>query len=130
MDLRSLSTQMVLSSVALVLLAVTAVGVPAIWLIRQQMDRQAWSQVEQGSRASQALYAVRQSKVTDLAVLTAQRPTLRDLVARGEAETLSSYLDTLRTGAGLDLMVVCTSGGQRIARAGKAIAIDVCRERG
>jgi PAS domain S-box-containing protein len=94
------------------------------------MDRQAWSQVEQGSRASQALYAVRQSKVTDLAVLTAQRPTLRDLVARGEAETLSSYLDTLRTGAGLDLMVVCTSGGQRIARAGKAIAIDVCRERG
>jgi two-component system phosphate regulon sensor histidine kinase PhoR len=121
---------MVLSSVALVLLAVTAVGVPAIWLIREQMDRQAWSQVEQGSRASQALYAANQSEVTDLAVLTAQRPTLRDLVTREEAETLSSYLDTLRTGAGLDLMAVCTSGGQRVAQAGKAIAVDVCRDRG
>jgi PAS domain S-box-containing protein len=99
-------------------------------LIREQMGRQAWSQVEQGSRASLALYAANRSEVTDLAVLTAQRPTLRDLVNRGEAEILSSYLDTLRTGAGLDLMVVCTSGRQRVAQAGKAIATDVCRDRG
>jgi two-component system phosphate regulon sensor histidine kinase PhoR len=121
---------MVLSFVALVLLTVTAVGVPAIWLIREQMDRQAWSQVEQGSRASQALYAAKESEVTDLAILTAQRPTLRDLVTRREAETLSAYLDTLRTGAGLDLMAVCTSNRQEVAQAGKAIAIDVCRDRG
>jgi PAS domain S-box-containing protein len=93
------------------------------------MGRQAWSQVEQGSRASLALYTASQTEVTDLAVLTAQRPTLPDLVTRGEAATLSSYLDTLRTGAGLDLMAVCTSGRQRVAQAGKAIAIDVCRYR-
>jgi two-component system phosphate regulon sensor histidine kinase PhoR len=121
---------MVLSSVALVLLAVTAVGVPAIWLIREQMGRQAWSQVEQGSRASQALYAANQSEVTDLAVLTAQRPTLRDLVSRGERETLTSYLDTLRSGAGLDMMAVCTSEWQQVAQAGIAIGIDACGNRG
>jgi two-component system phosphate regulon sensor histidine kinase PhoR len=130
MDLRSLSTQMVLSFVALVLLTVTAVGVPAIWLIRQQMGRQAWSQLEQGSRASQALYEAKESEVTDLAVLTAQRPTLRDLVTREESETLSSYLDTLRTGAGLDLMAVCTSNWQQVAQAGHAITVEVCQDRG
>ncbi|MGD2147350.1 MAG: histidine kinase dimerization/phospho-acceptor domain-containing protein, partial [Anaerolineae bacterium] len=130
MGSRSLSTQLVLSSVALVLLAVTAVGAPAIWLIREQMSRQSWSQVVQGSRASLALYAARETQVTDLAVLTAQRPTLHDLVIQEEVEALSAYLDTLRTGAGLDLMAVCDSGGEKVAVAGRLIAVAVCRDRG
>ena len=130
MGFRSLSTQLVLSSVALVLLAVTAVGAPAIWLIREQMSRQAWSQVAQGSRASLALYAARETQVADLAVLTAQRPTLHDLVIQEEEEALSVYLDTLRTGAGLDLMAVCGSGREKAAMAGKPVAVDVCRYRG
>ena len=49
MDVRSLSTQMVLSFIALVLVTVTAVGVPGVWLIQEQMERQAWSQVAQAT---------------------------------------------------------------------------------
>jgi PAS domain S-box-containing protein len=127
MNFRSLSTQMVLSFVALVLLTVTAVAVPAIWLMREQMSRQAWRQVEHGSRATQALYTARRSEIIDLAVLTAQRPTLRELVVSGEAEALSTYLDALRIGAGLDLMVVCTPSRQRVAQAGGPIDGDLCQ---
>lgn len=127
MNFRSLSTQMVLSFIALVLLTVTAVGVPAIWLMREQMSRQAWQQVEHGSRATHALYTARRSEIIDLAVLTAQRPTLRQLVTSGEVEALSAYLDTLRTGAGLDLMVICAQG-QQVAQAGGPLDADVCQD--
>lgn len=40
-DLRSLSTQMILSFVALVLLTAVPAGLPAIWLIRDQLGRRA-----------------------------------------------------------------------------------------
>ena len=126
LDCPSLSTRMVLSFIALVLLTVSAVGIPAIWLIQDRMSQQAWSQVEQAMRASKALYAARETEIADLAVLTAQRPTLRDLVTQGESEVLSSYLTTLRAGAGLDLLIVCGSDEKTIAQTGKEIPADVC----
>jgi hypothetical protein len=54
-DLRTLPAQLILSFVGLVFLTVAAVGLPAIWLIRGQLERQARAQVEHGSRAAQAL---------------------------------------------------------------------------
>jgi len=128
MDFHSLSTQMVVSFIALVLAAATAVGVPGIWLIQEQMERQAWSQVAQASRASEALYAARRKEVADLAVLTAQRPTLRELLTQGGQERLLSYLSTLRTGADLDLVVVCGSDGRPTACVGDMIVCDVCAD--
>ncbi|MFO7741394.1 MAG: PAS domain-containing sensor histidine kinase [Anaerolineae bacterium] len=117
---------MILTFVGLILFTVTAVGIPAAWLMREQMSRQAWSQVEHGGRATQALYAARRSEITGLAVLTAQRPTLRDFLIRGEIEALSAYLETLRIGADLDVMVVCTASRQRVAQAGRSISLDAC----
>jgi len=128
MKFRNLSTQMIVSFVALVLLTVSAIGIPSIWLIRAQMDRQAWSQVDQGRQASRALYAARQSEVSGLAVLTAQRPTLEDLIGQEDPGTLSNYLDTLREGADLDLMLVCAPNRQPLAQSGQSIGTDVCRE--
>ncbi len=128
MNFRSLSTQIVVSFIALVLVAATAVGVPGIWLIQEQMERQAWSQVAQASRASEALYAARRKEVADLAVLTAQRPTLRELLTQGGQEPLLSYLSTLRTGADLDLVVVCGSDGRPTACVGDMIVCDVCAD--
>jgi succinate dehydrogenase/fumarate reductase cytochrome b subunit len=55
-DLHRLSAQMLLSFLVLVLLTAAAAGLPAIWLIRAQLQRQAWSQVEQGRLAAEALY--------------------------------------------------------------------------
>ncbi len=125
-NFRSLSTQIVLISVALVLLTVMAIGAPAIWLIREQMDHQAWNQMEQGNQASQALYADKQKEVAGLALLMAQRPTLRALIIRGDKAALSAYLDTLYRAADLDLIIICQSDRQALARTGAAIAGDVC----
>jgi len=111
---------------ALVLLTATAAGLPAIWLIRDQLERQAWAQVEQGSRAAQALYAARHSEISDLATLTAQRPTLHTLLAQEEWPALSDYLHTLQVSTGLDLVLVCDLGGQPVAQAGEAISESLC----
>lgn len=124
-DLRSLSVQMILSSVALVLLTAAAAGWPAVWLIREQLDDQAWAQVEQGRLAAQALYEARQNELQSLATLAAQRPTLLELLAQGDQEALLAYLRTLQEGSGLDLVLICDAG-QAIARAGQATSGELC----
>ena len=124
--LNSLSTQMILSFIALVLVTAVTAGAPAIWLIQDQLKRQAWDQVEQGRRATLALYAARQSDVTDLATLTAQRPTLRGLLARGEMDALPAYLRTLKTGARLDLVQICDAEGKVVAQAGEWVPDTLC----
>jgi two-component system phosphate regulon sensor histidine kinase PhoR len=122
----SLPAQMIMSFVALVLLTAAAAGLPAIWLIRYQLDRQAWAQVEQGSQAAQALYAAKQSELNDLATLTAQRPTLHALLAQRDDSALLTYLRTLQVGAKSDLMIVCDPARQTAAQTRQTIPQNLC----
>lgn len=125
-ELKSLPAQMVLTFIGLVLLTAAAAGLPALWLIRTQLQRQAWAQVEQGSRAAQALYAASQSELANLATLTAQRPTLRELLLQGERESLLAYLRTLQAGAGFDLLLICAADGRPVAQAGHPVRDGLC----
>jgi len=124
--LNSLRLQLLLSFILLVLLSAAAIGLPAIWLLRDQLERQAWAQVDQGSRAAQALYAARQNEIRGLAVLTAQRPSLRELVWQGNQAELLPYLRTLQSGANLDLILVCSPAGQMVAQAGQEFPANIC----
>ena len=125
-DLSSLPVQMILSFIAIVIFTTAAVGLPAIWLIRDQLDRQAWSQVDQGQRASLALYGARQNEVKDLAILSAQRPTLKEFLDEKNWMELNNYLVTLMTGAGLDLVAVCGISQDTISSTAD-ISTDVCQ---
>ncbi|MFN2289941.1 MAG: ATP-binding protein [Anaerolineae bacterium] len=125
-DLRSLSAQLILSFVALVLLTAAAAGLPAFWLIRSGLYHQAWAQVGQGSTASQALYQARQAELQSLATLTAQRPTLRELLQVGQQADLARYLDNLQEASGLSLVAVCGSSGRTVAWAGSSIGAELC----
>ena len=124
--LSSLSAQMILSFIALVLLTAAAVGLPALWLIRGQLHRQALAQVGQGSRAAQALYEARENELSSLATLTAQRPTLHELLLRQEGDELSVYLDTLQKSLELDLVLICGSGQRVTASASEAALTSLC----
>lgn len=122
----SLWVQLLLSFIALVLLSAAAIGLPAIWLLGDQLNRQAWAQVEQGSRAAQALYAAQQNEVAGLAVLTAQRPSLRELVQQEDQSELLPYLQTLQTGANLDLILICAPDGHPLAQVGQEFSPNIC----
>lgn len=125
-DWYSLTVQMVLSFTALVLLTAAAVGLPAIILIQDQVESQVWAQVNQGRQASQALYNAIQGNINDLVTLTAQRPTLRQLLRLGDAATLSDYMQTLQTGTDLDLLQVCDNMQQPVATVGTYSVDRVC----
>lgn len=125
-NLNSLRTQLLLSFIILALLTAAAIGLPALWLIRDQLERQAWAQVEQGTRTVRALYAAQQSELNNLAILTAQRPTLQQLLVRAEQITLPAYLRTLQEGADLDLIIVCDPHDQIIAQVGQNFPANPC----
>ena len=116
LDSKSLSVQLVISLVGLTLLTALMVGLPAIWLIRTQLEDQAWAQVHQGVQATQALYAAREQDLDSLATLTAQRPSLQSLLLPGDREALTTYLETLRQGADLDWIAVCDTEAKPIAQ--------------
>jgi PAS domain S-box-containing protein len=125
-DYHSLPVQMVLGFVALAFLTALAIGVPAIWLIRTELNQQAWSQVEQGRQATQSVFSFRQSEVTQLAILTAQRPTLKELLAAQDWTGLPDYLDGLRSSSALGLVAVCNGDGQSLQPPGRWAGDPLC----
>ena len=116
LDRKSLSAQLVFSLIGLALLTALIVGLPAIWLIRNQLEDQAWAQIRQGAQATQALYAARDLDLNNLATLSAQRPSLRSLLQQADLDGLISYLGTLREGADLDWVAVCDTDDKLIAQ--------------
>ena len=127
LDRYSLVVQIVLSFMALILLTATAVGVPAVLLIRNQVERQTWARVNQGSRATEALYAVWQRRITDLAFLTSQRPTLSQLLSQEQGAALADYLQTLQEETELDLIFVCDPDRHPVIQTSAAISTTMCR---
>ena len=117
LDRKSLSVQLIFSLVGLALLTALIAGLPAIWLIRRHLEVQAWSQVDQGVQVTEALYAAKALDLSNLATLTAQRPSLRSLLQQADVGALGAYLETLRLGAGLNWIVVCDDAGNQVSQA-------------
>ena len=57
------------------------------------------------------LYDARQEQILRLARLTAQRPSLKTLLADGDQAKLLDYLRTLQSGENVDLIVLCDPAG-------------------
>ena len=106
-DTNRLSIRLVGSFLLLVLMTALAVGLPAIWLIKGQLDEQAWAQIQQGETTAVSLYEKRHLELQNYAILTAQRPTLKTLLEAEDFQGLGSYLLTLKEGANLDLIDIC-----------------------
>jgi len=119
---------MIIAFIAIVILTSATVGIPAIWLLQNQLDRQAWAQVEQGQRVMVALYASHYQEILNLATLIAQRPTLHELLARNDIDGLTDYLTTLQKSAGLDRIMICDPGNQLVVTTDPKISGSVCRD--
>ena len=127
-DFDSLLVRMIMGFVLVVVLTTATIGLPAIWLIRQQLDRQAWTLVEQGQRAAEAYCASDQRDIIGFATLIAERPTLHQLISQGDQGELLGYLATLQKAAGLDLVVVCNVGNRVVASTDETIPESICAE--
>jgi len=108
--LRRLRSQLVLTFLLSSLGIGVAIGLPVILLINRQASSQAQLILDQATLTTQAFLASEQADLQNLALLTSQRPTLIRLLGEQDASALESYLDTLREGADLDLILVCAEG--------------------
>lgn len=125
-NLTTLRNQLLLSFVIIILLTAAAIGLPALWLMRDQLNQQAWAQVDQASQATRALYAAQQNKMQNLATLTAERPTLRSLLSAHNQTDFVAYLQILRSGAELDMILVCDQQRQSLAQVGSLAITSPC----
>lgn len=123
-----MTVHIIFSFITIIIITTLLVGLPAIWLIRNQSEDQAWAQVEQGSRATKALLAALQKEVNGLALLTAQRPVLPELLAQSKTAELQEFLDALREGPELDFLLVCDNLQRPVAQVGGLVGIDPCCE--
>src|SRR5512139_610710 len=103
----SLRAQIISSSILLVLLTAIITGLPALWIIRDQLDHQAWAQIDQGYRSAQALYQSRERQLSGLAKIIAQRPALKETLQQGDMPVLENYLSTLQASEKIDLIAIC-----------------------
>ncbi len=123
-----LSAQMVTGMIGLVLLSAVAAGLSAIWLLQQEQQRHGSALLDQGIRASRTLYAAAVNEVDRLAMLTAQRPTVRSLVANDPDHLLTAYLEQLLVGTDLDMIVLCDAAGKPLASSGQDASTDWCAQ--
>jgi PAS domain S-box-containing protein len=98
---------MVAGFTGVILAASLVVGILAIWLVRDQLEQRAWSQLQQGRLVLLSLFKARASEIQSLAVLTAQRPKLNELIQNGDLPSMENYLETLRSGAGINMILLC-----------------------
>jgi PAS domain S-box-containing protein len=123
----SLSRQIVLPMIALVILTALAVGIPAILLLQNQLEQQAQAISQQGSQTTHILITNKLNDLSYLAVLTAQRPTLHRLIRENDLGELEPYLETFRQGAGLDAVLLCRDSSDVILQAGQALSSQACQ---
>jgi two-component system, OmpR family, sensor histidine kinase ResE len=90
----------------------TAIGLPVILLIRQQSSSHAQLLLDQAVVASRAFLEREESDLQSLALLISQRPTLIRLLNEQDLSSLESYLETLRKGANVDMILICSGGNE------------------
>lgn len=116
-DPHSLTARLVLTLLAIAVGTILLIGIPTAWLVRNQLEQQAWARLDQAVHVSNALLEARQREAVALAMLTAQRPTLRTLIRQGDTASLGAYLEVLRAAApaGLDVVVVLDATGHLLS---------------
>ncbi|MAU00729.1 MAG: hypothetical protein CL608_26590 [Anaerolineaceae bacterium] len=108
LTLNRFSVRLLLGFVILIVLTTLSAGVPAYWLTRSQLERQAWSQVHNAQIATQSLLEAEQERVAGQLVLFVERPTLQQLINTETAAELHLYLQDFQSQSGLDVLLLCT----------------------
>jgi PAS domain S-box-containing protein len=105
------STHLVAGFVILIVISTLSAGAPAYWLTRTQLEQQAWSNLEDGQRATRSLIQAEQSQLTNLATLLAERPTLHRIIQEQTWAELRPFLQSFQAQSKLDILFLCHVDG-------------------
>ena len=91
---RKLSTQIIIAFVVAIITTTIAAGLPAYWLITEELEQRAWERVGNAKRVSLSLLEAEKRDLSSLAILTSQRPTLQRYLHEGANQDLFDFLQT------------------------------------
>lgn len=123
--LRRLSSQLTLIFLVGFLGIGIAIGVPIVLLISQQASSHAQLLLDQAMVASRVFLEREKADLQSLALVFSQRPTLIRFLNEQDFSSLEGYLDTLREGANVDLILIC-AGQEEITAVGGDLA-ELCQ---
>ncbi len=110
----SLSSRIILGFVAAIVVTTVAAGVPAYWVISSELEQEAWARLGDGALITQTLLEAEKARLSSLATLTSQRPTLIRLLREQNVSALAEYIQDYEAGLGLDILIVCNNEGLQI----------------
>lgn len=111
------SSKLIISFVSIIAVTTMVAGTLAYWLTQSELEKQAWARLHNGQRVTLALLAADRARLDNLVALTAQRPTLQQLLLNADTVGLRAYLEQFQAATPLDLLVVHDAGGQIAAPA-------------
>jgi PAS domain S-box-containing protein len=111
-----LATRLIVSFIGIVLATTMSTGIPAYTLFRSELDKQAWSRVDDARRITETRLSAEKVRLSDLVILAAQRPTLQHMLQSGDLSGLPDYLGELKDGAGLDMLMIYSPAGELLNR--------------
>jgi len=113
--INSFSMRLLLGFVTLIILTTLSAGVPAFWLTRTQLERQARAQVDNAQSATQSLLEAEQNRVENQLVLFTERPTLQQLIREQSVDELQLYLQDFQAQSDLNILLLCTTDNLPLA---------------
>jgi HAMP domain-containing protein len=105
---RTFAARLLAIMASLIVLTTLGAGAPAYLGARSALEERSWAQVADAGETTLALLWAEQARLTTLARLLAERPTLRRLLEEGSDEELQHYLDDFRRQSALDQLLLCT----------------------
>jgi PAS domain S-box-containing protein len=110
----SLTRQMIVNFIIIVMVTAIVAGVPGILILREEHNKHAWTQVEQGAYNMKTLFTARQNELIAFAKLVGHRSCLQATVMAHDAQGALEHLADLISGTEVQLVVLCDNSDQII----------------
>jgi PAS domain S-box-containing protein len=104
----SLTRQMILNVILIVMVTAIIAGLPGILILRNELTRRAWDMVEQGADSLEIFYTTYQNEFVSFAQMLSHRECVENAALAGNPEQTLEHLYDLLEGTGMEFAVVCS----------------------
>jgi len=115
------SSRLLLAFVAIIVITALLTGVPTYLAVHSELEDQAWARLSGGGKVTLTLLETEKVRLSTLASLASQRPTLQNLIQLQEFEDLTPYLKIFQKDTDLDILLLTDQSGKVLAEGTLAI---------
>lgn len=118
--MHSFSSRLLLAFIAIIVITALLTGVPTYLAVHSELEDQAWARLSGGGKVTLTLLETEKVRLSNLASLASQRPTLQNLIHLQEFEDLTPYLKIFQKDTDLDILMLTDPSGKVLAEGTQA----------